>query len=87
MPKDARYKKAIPRLYRRGHLETTLFTWVICSKNYFPTLSVENALLEWYKVFDINPDDYPMTTATQTFARMQKELIYKEKDEKDNKLD
>ena len=87
MPSAPPYKNAIARLYRRGHLETTLFSWVICSKNYFPTLSVENSLMEWYKVFDINPDHYPMTTAMQTFARMQKELLYKEKDEKDNKLD
>jgi len=87
MPRDTAYKKAIPRFYRRDTLDTSLFTWVVCAKNYFPTLSVENALQEWYKVFGINPDDYPMTTATQTFARMQKEALYKDKDEKDNKLD
>ena len=87
MPKETEYKKAIPRLYKRGHLETTLFTWVTCSQSYFPTLSVENSLSGWYKTFDINPDDYPINTAIITFNRMKKELIYKDKDEQDNKLD
>ena len=87
VPKNTAYKNTIPRLYRRGHLETTLFTFVVATKSYFPTISVEDALHNWYKTFDVNPDDYPITTATQTFARMQKELLYKTKDEKDNKLD
>lgn len=81
------YKNAIPRLYRRGHIETTLFTWVTCCKSYFPTISVEEALKGWYKRFGIDEQDYPFSTASQTFFRMQEELIYKEKDEETNKLD
>lgn len=81
------YKKAIPRLYKRGHLETSLFVWVQCTKSMFPTVSVEEALKGWYKHFHIDEKDYPHTTASQTYFRMQEELLYKEKDEKDNKLD
>ena len=86
MPKVSDYSKAIPRLYKRGHLEVTLFTWVTACQSYFPTISVVDALKGWYRKFEINEKDYPISTASKTYFRMQKELLYLEKDEKDNKL-
>jgi hypothetical protein len=81
------YKKAIPRLYKRGHLEVTLFTWIQCTKSMFPTVSIEESLKGWYKHFGIEEKDYPHTTASKTYNRMQEELLYIDKDEEDNRLD
>lgn len=86
MPKTSAYKNAIARFYRRGVLDVSLFNWVSCTRSLFPTVSIEESLRGWYKFYQINEDDYSIKTASQTFFRMQEELLYKNKDEKDNKL-
>lgn len=74
MGKEAEYKKAIPALYKRGHLETSLFSWVNCARYLFNTVSVDNVIMGFYKYYNISIDEYPLNTARQTYYRMLKEL-------------
>ena len=74
MATESDFKKKIQSLYKRGHLETALFSWINCAKYIFPSTSVESAINGFYKFYHITEEEYPMATARQTYYRMQKEL-------------
>ena len=79
MATEPNFKKAIQSLYKKGHLETSLFSWINCAKYIFPSTSVESAINGFYRFYSIDEEDYPMATARQTYYRMQKELLQIEK--------
>lgn len=81
MGKEAEFKKSIQNLYKRGHLETALFSWINCARYMFSTVSVDAAIMGFYKYYGIAEEEYPLNTARLTYYRMQKELIQLEKDE------
>jgi len=74
MAKDTEFKKSIESLYKRGHVETALFSWINCAKYIFPNTSVETAINSFYKFYGITEEQYPMGTARQNYYRMLKEL-------------
>lgn len=75
MPKESDFKKAIPNLYKKGYLETSLFSWVNAYKYMFPEISIEKALVSFYKYYKVDSDLYPMTTAIKTYQRMNIDLL------------
>jgi len=85
VPKESEFKQAIPSLYKRGHLEVSLFSWVNAYKYVFPTISIENAINGFYHFYKIDSDTYPLTTAVKTYQRMNKELHNLEKSKSQNK--
>jgi len=82
VPKEPDFKKAIQNLYKRGHLETSLFSWVNAYKYVFPQISIEKAINGFYKYYNVDADEYPLTTAMKTYQRMNNELHTLEKTEK-----
>lgn len=82
MGKEAEFKKHIPALYKRGHLETALFSWVNCARYMFTTVSVDSAIMGFYKYYEIDEEEYPLNTARLTYYRMQKELIQIQRSDK-----
>jgi len=68
-------KKIIPAIYKRGHLETLMFGHVNCLRYNFPSTSVDKAIQQFQKYYNISEDDYPLKTARRTFYRMNEELI------------
>lgn len=81
MPKETDYKKAIPNLYKRGFLESSIFSWINALKYTMPHLSLDQCLNGFYKFYGINEEEYQRKTAIQTYERMTKELIKKQSDE------
>lgn len=85
MPVETEFAKAIPKIYRRSFLDTSVFSWINALKYTLNHLSIESCLNGFYKFYDVDENDYPRKTAIQTYVRMTKELHKKIKDDGNTK--
>lgn len=78
MPKGKECTKLIPKIYKRNAENLLLFGWVNAQKQIVPTITIEQAIWNYFKFCDI--EDWDMESAIVTFSQIQKEyyIDYKE---------
>lgn len=73
--KKESYKYSIPAFYRRSTLDVMLFTHVTAMR-FRMDLSLEEAIEDFIKMYDISHDDYPIDSALVTYNRVMNNFIY-----------
>ena len=70
MPKEKEITKIIPKIYKVNAENIMLFCWVNAQRQVLPTITLEQAILNYFRFTDIELD---MESAKMTFVRLQKE--------------
>lgn len=68
MPKEKDCTKVIPKIYKRNAENIMLFCWVNAQKQIVPTITIEQAIWNYFRFVDI---DWDMESAMATFTRLQ----------------
>jgi hypothetical protein len=63
--------KLIPRIYKKSAENLGLFFFVNAQKQIIPTITIDQAIRNYFKFLSI--DNWDSESATATFGRMQKE--------------
>lgn len=71
MPKRKDCTKLIPRIYQKNAENIMLFSWVNAQRQIVPTVTVEQAIWNYFKYAEI--DDWDMECARITYCQMQKD--------------
>lgn len=71
MPVEKQLKKLIPRIYKYNFENNGLFFFVKGQQQLFPTLSIDNAITNYFRFSGIDCDDWDLRSASTTFHRMQ----------------
>jgi hypothetical protein len=71
MPQEKELQKLIPQIYKKNTENLLLFGWVNAQKQIVPTVTIEQAIWNYFRFFGI--DDWDMESARTTYSRMQKE--------------
>jgi hypothetical protein len=70
MPSEKEITKCIPKIYKRNAENIMLFCWVNAQRQIIPTITIEQAIWNFFKFADI---DWDMESALSTYWRLQKE--------------
>jgi hypothetical protein len=73
MPREKNCTKIIPRIYKKNAENIGLFFFINAQKQIIPTVTIEQAIWNYFKFAEI--DDWDMECALATFTRMQKEFL------------
>jgi len=73
MPKEKNITKSIPKIYKRNAENIMLFCWVKAQKQVIPTVTLEQAISNFFRFACINVDEWDMESAKTTFNRLQKD--------------
>jgi|WetSurMetagenome_2_1015567.scaffolds.fasta_scaffold32708_5 hypothetical protein len=71
MPKEKDCTKLIPRIYKKNAENIMLFTFVNAQRQIVPTVTLEQAIWNYFRFTGI--DDWDMESARITFHQIQKE--------------
>ena len=72
MPKRKECTKLIPKIYRYNAENIGLFFFVNAQKQIVPTVTLEQAIWNFFRFCDIT--DWDMESARTTFSRLQKDF-------------
>jgi hypothetical protein len=72
MPKEKELTKLIPRIYKYNTENLMLFCWVNSQRQVIPTITVTQAINNYFSYADI--DDWDIESARTIYERMQKEF-------------
>jgi hypothetical protein len=70
MPKEKELTGCIPRIYKCNAENIMLFSWVNAQRQVIPTVSIEQAIWNYFKF--IGADSWDMEAARTQFHRLQK---------------
>lgn len=73
MPREKEFNKCVPRIYKRAYEDIGMFFFVEGQKQIFPTITVYQAIRNYYEFVGI--EEYDCNAATVTLSRMRAELI------------
>lgn len=63
--------KLIPRIYKKSAENLMLYSWVTSQRQIIPTITIDQAIYNYFKYADI--EDWDIECARTTYLRMQKE--------------
>jgi len=72
MPKEKECTKLIPKIYKVNAENLGLFFFVNAQRQIIPTITLEQALWNYFKFAEI---DWDMESAIATYGRLQKEYL------------
>jgi hypothetical protein len=72
MPREKELTKCIPKIYKRNAENIMLFCWVNAQRQILPTITLEQAIWNFFKYADI---EWDMESAVSTYSRLQKEYF------------
>jgi hypothetical protein len=72
MPKEKDFTHCIPKIYKRNAENIMLFCWVNAQKQILPTITLDQAIQNYFRFTDI---EWDMESARATFGRLQKEYF------------
>jgi len=67
--------KEVPAMYRKNTLDTMIYTFIDAQRFTIPGISVKESALSFLKHYKIDESDLSLEKVTQTFFRIQKELL------------
>ena len=71
MQKEKDFTRCIHKIYRRNAENIMLFSWVNAQKQIVPTITIDQAIWNYFKFTSI--EDWDIESARSTFVRLQKE--------------
>lgn len=75
MPKEKELTKCISNIYKRNAENIMLFSWVKAQQQIVPTVTLNQAISNFFKFNGIGFNDWDIDSARATFLRLQKEYI------------
>jgi hypothetical protein len=72
MPKEKELTQCIPKIYKVNAENIMLFSWVSAQKQIVPTITIDQAIYNFYKFTGI---DWDIESARSTYVRLQKEYF------------
>lgn len=87
MPVEKELTKLIPRIHRCNFENLGLFFFVRGQLKILPTMSVEQAIKNYFKFAEISIDDWDLEGAKTTYYRMQTMFYKNLKDENYGRAD
>jgi hypothetical protein len=72
MPKEKDLTACIPKIYKCNAENIMLFTWVNAQKQIVPTVTLNQAIRNYFRFAGIY--DWDLSAAIATFGRLQKEF-------------
>lgn len=73
MPKEKCLTKVIPNIYKRNAENIMLFCWVKSQQQIVPTVTIEQAISNFFRFACINIDEWDMDCAKSTFNKLQRD--------------
>ena len=73
MPRETTFEQAIPKLYRRKYEDIAMLFWVEAQCKLVPTVTVEQALMSYFK--NIGCDNYDVQCEKVKLSRLRAEFI------------
>ncbi len=75
MPKEKILTKCIPNIYKRNAENIGMFFWVKGQKNLIPTITIEQAIMSYFRFTGISLDEWDIDSAMTTYIRLQTEFL------------
>lgn len=85
MPKEKPLTKTIPKIYKRNAESISLLSFVRAQKQIVPTVTLDQAIMNFFREFGISMDDWDIESARTTYNRMQKDFFDDCKNSKNSK--
>lgn len=81
-PSNKHLQNSIGDYYQNNTMQVVIHTFFICSKHWFPSLTIEEISLACIKFYDLDEDLYSTQTVISTYYRVDKDLtnLKKQKD-------
>lgn len=77
--KNGYLNETVPLLYRKQILDVMIYTWIDAQRFTLPTITVEDSAISFMRHYKISEDQLSLKKVTETFWRIQKELIDEQK--------
>jgi hypothetical protein len=74
MPKEKSLTKVIPNIYKRNAENIGLFFFVKAQKQIIPTVTLDQAIMNFFRFAEISLDEWDLESARTTYNRMQKDF-------------
>lgn len=74
MPKRKEITKLIPRIYQVNAENLLLFGWVKAQKQIVPTITIAQAILNFFRFAEISVDEWEIESAKTQYDRIQKDF-------------
>lgn len=81
MPVEKPLNKLIPKIYKYNFESYGLFFFVKGQQQIFPTMSIDQAIMNYFRFSKIDIDDWDLRSASTTYHRMQHDFYDCMKDE------
>ena len=83
MPRIKKFENRIPAFYRKSTLDLLMFSHVTALREYTIedgkyTMTLEEAIDDFYDVYCIDPDELPIESALTTYTRLQNNFLWSE---------
>lgn len=72
-------KDVVPRIHKRRFYEVLLYGFIRGQITVLNQITIEKSIFCFYKEFDIDEDDYPLSACKTTYHRMMQEFYQNEK--------
>ena len=73
MPKEKNMTNCVPKIYKRNAENIMLFSWVKSQKQILPTVTDEQAIMNFFRFLGISVEDWDLECAKATYYRLQNE--------------
>jgi hypothetical protein len=73
MPTEKKVTHTIRNIYKRNAENIMLFCWVKAQKQILPTVTLEQAINNFFRFACINMDEWDMESAKATYYRLQRD--------------
>lgn len=75
MPKEKELTKSIANIYKKNAESLLLFAWVKGQKSIVPTVTLDQAILSYFRYMGISIDEWDIESARTTYNRLQKDFF------------
>ena len=75
MPKEKLLTKLIPNIYKRNAENIMLFCWVKSQKQIIPTITLEQAIMNYFKFAEISLNDWDMESARCNLYKIAERIL------------
>jgi hypothetical protein len=80
MPREKKYLRLIPRIYKRNYEDIALYFWVEAQRELVPALTIEQCIMRYFKYICI--EDYNLESAISTYSILKREFYESAKTDK-----
>jgi hypothetical protein len=75
MPKEKILTKCIPKIYKRNAENIMLFSWVRAQRQIVPTVTLDQAITNYFRFACISQEEWDLDSARSTFIKLQKDYF------------